>query len=114
GTPSEIYSTPASEFVATFIGSPSMNLLKGRITEDGNHVQIGDKMRWHLPQNTAATPGQAVSVGIRPEHITIDNTASDTALAVDLVENLGADALIHGRLADTPVVIRLPGNASIQ
>jgi sn-glycerol 3-phosphate transport system ATP-binding protein len=85
GTPDEVYSRPASTFVASFIGSPPMNLLK------------------NAPD---AKPGTIV--GIRPEHL--DITATGWALRVEAIEMLGFERLIYGRwqhgAGDELVIIR--------
>ena len=85
GTPEEVYSRPASTFVATFIGSPPMNLIR------------------NVP---GGTPG--ITVGIRPEHL--DITPTGWALTVDALEMLGAERLIYGRWqhgeGDELVIIR--------
>jgi sn-glycerol 3-phosphate transport system ATP-binding protein len=72
GTPEEVYNRPASTFVASFIGSPPMNLLE------------------NAPD---AKPG--IIVGVRPEHL--DITESGWALHVETVEMLGAERLVYGR-----------------
>ncbi len=72
GTPEEVYARPATTFVASFIGSPPMNLL------------------WDAPHAKPHT-----IVGIRPEHL--DITASGWALQVEAVEMLGAERLVYGR-----------------
>ena len=72
GTPEEVYARPATTFVATFIGSPPMNLIR------------------HAP---GAEPG--VTVGVRPEHL--DITPDGWALTVDALETLGAERLVYGR-----------------
>lgn len=114
GTPNEIYSRPASKFVATFIGSPSMNLLAGRVSEDGASVQITEDLSWPLPKPAAAVAGRQVTVGVRPEHLNQTDAASDAQLAVELVENLGADTLVYGQLAEETLVIRLLGGAPVK
>jgi sn-glycerol 3-phosphate transport system ATP-binding protein len=83
GTPEEVYNRPASTFVASFIGSPPMNLLQ------------------HAP----GTPAGQI-LGIRPEHL--DITASGGwMLSVDTVELLGAERLVHARLGDETLTLRL-------
>ncbi|MDH4449058.1 MAG: sn-glycerol-3-phosphate ABC transporter ATP-binding protein UgpC [Rhodoferax sp.] len=79
GTPEEVYTRPASTFVASFIGSPPMNLLT------------------HAPNAQAG-----VITGIRPEHL--DITAHGWALQVEAVEMLGAERLVYGQWAH-----KLPG-----
>ncbi len=81
GTPEEVYNRPATTFVASFIGSPPMNLLK---------------------QAPGAREGRIL--GVRPEHLDVGNDGWE--LAVDTVELLGAERLVHCRLGDETVIIR--------
>ena len=81
GTPEEVYSRPATTFVASFIGSPPMNLLK------------------HAP---GGRPGSIL--GIRPEHLDVGDTG--WPLQVETVELLGAERLVHARLGDEMLIIR--------
>jgi sn-glycerol 3-phosphate transport system ATP-binding protein len=95
GHPLDLYECPATAFVAGFIGSPAMNLLAGQI--DGSAVAIGDAV---LP--LAARGGaqaRRVLVGLRPEHLDLAPDGPLT-LRVELLERLGADTILHGRLAD--------------
>ena len=82
GTPEEVYNRPATTFVASFIGSPPMNLLR------------------HAP---GAPEGRIL--GVRPEHL--DVASDGWALAVETVELLGAERLVHCRLGEEPVVLRM-------
>jgi sn-glycerol 3-phosphate transport system ATP-binding protein len=119
GAPFEVYSRPASLFVAEFIGSPAMNLLDGRIGEDGAHVVCGDMML-ALPEPLIGDPGRRVRVGLRPEHLA--ERTSDAAdrlgsldLVVEWIELLGADTVAHGRLTDgQPVTVRLAGDHPVK
>jgi sn-glycerol 3-phosphate transport system ATP-binding protein len=96
GHPLDLYERPATAFVAGFIGSPAMNLLAGQI--DGSAVTIGNAV---LPLDQAAAGVQArrVLVGLRPEHLALAPDGP-LALQVELLERLGADTILHGRLAD--------------
>ena len=109
GSPIEIYERPASTFVAGFIGSPSMNLIDGKIGADGNTVTLPDGSVIKLPTPRAA--GKAIKLGIRPEHFTLGDGENKVPLHVRVVEQLGADTLVHGNLGDTnvPMVLRLEG-----
>jgi sn-glycerol 3-phosphate transport system ATP-binding protein len=116
GTPMEVYRRPASIFVAGFIGSPAMNFLPGRIAAGGNAVELpgGETLASDAPLGAA---GRAVTVGIRPEHLAVASDAPPgRALHVtaDLVEALGADTLVHGRLGgvEDAILARLPGGAT--
>lgn len=82
GTPEEVYSQPATTFVASFIGSPPMNLL--------HHAPGGE-------------PGKIL--GIRPEHLDLANDG--WTLSVEAVEMLGAERLIYARLGKDSLIVRL-------
>ena len=115
GTPMEIYRRPASTFVAGFIGSPAMNFLPGRTGENGTVSLAGGQT---LAPESRCDAGRDVTVGIRPEDLAVSQDAPadrSLTLAVDLVEALGADTLVHGRVdeASPPVLARLPGNAEV-
>ena len=107
GTPIEVYAAPATLFVAGFIGSPSMNFIEAKAEADGS-VRVDGA--WFRPPRPLE-PGRTVTVGIRPEHLVDDNAAAGRIkLQVELVELLGADTLVYGRLNDGKgLVVRLPG-----
>ncbi|NIG20162.1 sn-glycerol-3-phosphate ABC transporter ATP-binding protein UgpC [Pantoea sp. Al-1710] len=106
GTPLELYDTPANKFVASFIGSPSMNFINGVVTPNG--VRIGDSAL--LPANPAwvnQPEGREVIYGIRPENIALASSGSPHALPleVSLVEPTGLSELIHGNLFGHEVML---------
>jgi sn-glycerol 3-phosphate transport system ATP-binding protein len=105
GSPMEIYSKPATTFVAGFIGSPAMNMLPATIASDGTGIELPGGSRLTL---RAKAPAGKVTLGVRPEHMT--RAANGIALKVDLVEALGADTLVHGRIGGTALTVRLPGH----
>ncbi|MBM7773461.1 multiple sugar transport system ATP-binding protein [Actinokineospora baliensis] len=111
-TPRALYDRPDNAFVAGFIGSPSMNLRTTAITEAG--ATIGGLVV-PLPREAlaAVTTGE-VTLGIRPESLTpVTTDTPGFDVVVELVEELGADALVHGSLPQDPdptrVVIRVDG-----
>jgi len=114
GSPIEIYERPASTFVAGFIGSPSMNLIDGQMAEDGNTLTLTNGSVINMPSPRAA--GKAVKLGIRPEHFGLGEGENQVPLHVRVVEQLGADTLVHGNLGDTTVqmVLRLEGVQTLQ
>ncbi len=100
GSPSEVYRRPASRFVATFIGSPPMNLLPGRITGAGS-VEIGEGTRLGYDTTSLDVPaGAAVEVGIRPEDLgpAAPGAADVLIITREFVEELGATRVIHGKV----------------
>lgn len=90
--PRELYRNPINMFVAEFIGSPAMNLLTLPVVD--HSVALGD-WRIPLPHAITATTGELV-VGIRPEHLDIGG--SGVEMHIDVVEELGADAYLYGRI----------------
>ena len=117
GAPIELYENPATLFVAGFIGSPSMNLLPARIGEDGARVELSGGDSLPLPPGRfAAHAGQSVTAGIRPEHfMPVSDDQGTARLAVDVVEQLGADTLLHGHFGTDrgDLTVRLQGNQSL-
>ena len=110
GTPEEVYGRPATTFVASFIGSPAMNLLKGRV--EGRRFHVGGTSL-HLP--LAAPREGELTLGLRPEHalphdgqaVAADATA--WPLKVEMVEMLGAERLVYGRLGEAAFTLRIDG-----
>ena len=104
GLPNDVYRKPASRFVATFIGSPPMNIARGVVKGKGA-VSIGDVV---LPVSDMAAdlvPGAAIEVGLRPEDLVVSPNGSLT-MAVDFFEELGATQLFHGTLGGAALVIQ--------
>src|ERR1700733_1592965 len=91
--PRVLYRSPANMFVAEFIGSPAMNLFTLPVVD--HCVALGD-LPIPLSREIADTTGELV-VGIRPEHLDIG--ASGVEMQIDVVEELGADAYLYGRIA---------------
>ncbi|WP_447474393.1 sn-glycerol-3-phosphate import ATP-binding protein UgpC [Vibrio harveyi] len=112
GTPLEIYDNPASLFVATFIGSPSMNILDGNVSVDG--ITIGDAL---LPVSTTNLALGEIKLGLRPEHLQISQDNPWLQVEVELIESLGADLLLYCRAEggdSQKLVVRVEGHTPIQ
>ena len=106
-SPRELYENPRNSFVAGFIGSPAMNLATLPLTEGG--VQLGDVVL-PLPRSvlTAAGDLREVVFGVRPESLELVSEGG-FELVVELVEELGADAYLHGKVGDDRFVVRVDG-----
>jgi len=99
GRPVDLYANPSNVFVAGFIGSPRMNLLPGTATAEGTIDFGGTNMRPSLSTTTKA--GQSIIVGVRPEQFDhAGPNACEIAVQVEVVENLGATSIIHGRMSN--------------
>ncbi len=99
GAPLELYSKPANVFVATFIGSPSMNLLPARV--DGQAVR-GAGFDVDLGRTVSAAE---VTVGVRPEHVAL--AEAGLGAQVEVVEPMGAESYVHCRAGDQLVTVRM-------
>jgi sn-glycerol 3-phosphate transport system ATP-binding protein len=112
GAPTQVYRRPATRFVATFIGSPAMNLLPGRIAEPGVVETAGGRIAFDAAAFDVS-PGQNVEVGIRPEDLRFGTgEPGELAFAEDFVEELGATRLFHGMLGKEPLVVAVAAAAS--
>ena len=111
--PLTIYNRPKNRYVAGFIGSPSMNFLKAKISgtaktpaaELGSHQQSLDGYEWA----GAAPVGKSIEFGVRPEHIIIGAVKDKGALpaVVELVEPMGSDSLVWLELGDQKISVRV-------
>jgi multiple sugar transport system ATP-binding protein len=95
GAPLDLYDRPANTFVAGFIGSPAMNLLKGRIANGSFETEGGASLP--LPANA---PAEAGVYGIRPEHVSLRPDGGIPAVVV-LVEPTGSETQVLVRIGDT-------------
>lgn len=102
GAPLDLYDHPANQFVAGFLGSPSMNFLDGEIAEGA--MIAADGSRWPLPESFAAQhlSGRKVVYGIRPEHITI--TKAGIPARVQLVEPTGSETQVVLQASGTTLI----------
>ncbi len=113
GTPAEIYDHPANRFVATFMGSPAMNLLKGQVT--GDMIDLGGT-RLPIPPNAVGlSDGQKVELGLRPEWFGTEPGPDTVPMAgrLDLVEPTGPDLYAVIEAAGQILTARLPARADI-
>jgi multiple sugar transport system ATP-binding protein len=96
GPPEEIYARPRNTFVASFIGSPRMNLLEGRI-EGGRFTPSAAPGRTIAVPEAPEVVGADVVLGIRPEHVRLDPDGG-LELRVDVIEALGSQKFVYGLL----------------
>jgi sn-glycerol 3-phosphate transport system ATP-binding protein len=104
GSPDDVYSRPATTFVASFIGSPPMNLFEGRLDADGVHFTARDGVKLSLPGVHRSLAGRELILGVRPEHLVLGS--GDLPIEVETVEMLGAEHLIHGIVAGHAIIVR--------
>ena len=107
GAPLDLYDRPANRFVASFIGSPSMNFLSGTINEDGNAVVLENDIRIPLNQSGVSKPGFSVDLGIRPEHLSLSTEGEGVTMTVSNVEATGAETFILGTIGRQKLSVQL-------
>ena len=110
GSPLEVYHQPASTFVASFIGSPAMNLMQGELY--GDRLAIGPSL---LSLRGYAPVSGPVTVGVRAEDMRLAEAGAEAlVLRVDYVEELGAHRLVHGHVGDQPLTVTLPMEVALE
>jgi multiple sugar transport system ATP-binding protein len=109
GTPLEMYDRPRNVFVASFIGSPAMNLLP--VKADGQGVADNTGNHWALP-GVPAVAGQALTLGVRPEHMRLD--PAGMAANVHVVEATGSETHLIADAGGTKLTCVLRERVSIR
>jgi multiple sugar transport system ATP-binding protein len=103
GTPLELYDNPANVFVAGFIGSPSMNLIKGTIKAGAKPVfEAGGGIRLPLAKVEKNWDGKAAIYGVRPEHLEIGRTGAPAEVTV--LEPMGSETQVFAKLGGQKIV----------
>jgi multiple sugar transport system ATP-binding protein len=97
GSPLDLYDRPDNVFVATFIGSPAMNLVEGTVVEQAgtSAVRTSGGTLFPLPPGFKAPAGARVIYGFRPEHLIIADADSGIAAKVLVIEPMGSETQVH-------------------
>jgi multiple sugar transport system ATP-binding protein len=114
GTPNEIYRRPANRFVASFVGSPAMNFLRGTFAIK-NDAPCFTAAGLSVPLDGYAfdarpAEGAPIELGIRPEHV---ESGGDLPASIEMVEPMGSDQLAWLRIGNHPLSMRLSTEAQI-
>jgi sn-glycerol 3-phosphate transport system ATP-binding protein len=106
----EVFARPADTYVAGFIGAPTMNFLPATLAHGGTAARLATGLLLAFPDGRrTGADGAALTVGIRPEHL-VPGAGLD--VAVDLIEPLGSETLVHGHLVQgeaQPLTVKLSG-----
>jgi multiple sugar transport system ATP-binding protein len=103
GAPLDLYDNPVNTFVAQFIGSPSMNLIKGTVADGA--IQLGEGGKVALPNALKVSEGQQLTFGMRPEHFEISTGTEGIAALVHVIEPTGADTQVVFKVGQQEVVV---------
>jgi multiple sugar transport system ATP-binding protein len=104
--PKTIYNKPSNLFVAGFIGSPAMTMLKGRIAEGPSFAMDGVAVPLAGYDGTIPAAGTEVILGVRPEHVDVQNDGAGMPAVMDIDEPMGSDSLLWLTLAGNPLRAR--------
>ncbi len=110
GAPMEVYEKPANLFVAGFIGSPAMNLLPGEIEQTGAGLVFA-RPGLRLPVASGGAAGRKVTLGVRPEDITLGDGLFRAAIRV--VEPTGHETIVMAGIGGEAVVLRAPADSGL-
>jgi len=114
GRPLDLYNRPQNIFVAGFIGSPKMNFLEGKIDSDRGSITLDTGESLAIPTDGFHhQPNGNVTVGIRPNHVSIDQNGA-VEITVKSVEQLGGESYIYAALKnDLQVTVHLSGQINV-
>ena len=115
GTPQEVFDHPANLFVSGFIGMPQMNYFNAKLVNEGGKyavavenckVVLSDEKQKNLAAHKVAA--QDITLGVRPSHITLSDSANTIAATVDVSEMMGSEVHLHANAMGRDVVIIVP------
>jgi multiple sugar transport system ATP-binding protein len=115
GTPLELYDRPENLFVAQFIGSPAMNVVHGtlRRANGAAHVETPDGVRWPLGSGAGAD-GQAVTYGVRPDHLQLAGSAERGVPGeIVVVEPTGSETELVVKIGEAQVIVETHGRPAL-
>ena len=113
-TPLTLYESPSNRFVASFIGSPSMNMIEGKVEQQGDGCVFRSEGVVY-PVNPPESGSGTYYFGFRPEHVSLDSRNPQLGVVeVDLVERLGDESMVYFELGGQSCVARLDGNAPVE
>ncbi len=116
GTPLQLYDRPNNLFVAQFIGSPAMNIVQGtlRRANGSAYVESGDGVRWPLGEGSG-TDGQAVTYGVRPDHLELAANQPHTVPGeIVVVEPTGSETELVVKIGEAQMIVETHGRPSLQ
>lgn len=112
GSPLELYNTPINQFVAGFLGAPSMNFIPCRASANGT-VSFGEALALDLGSESSIGPrlAEARTLGVRPEDIVLSDSSTGLPARVEFVEHLGDTTVLYAALPGVPetLAVKLAG-----
>jgi len=119
GKPRDVYNRPANKFVAGFLGTPPTNFFTGNIDKTGTKIELNSSMDFSIPENlkeiAKKNSGTAISLGVRPEDITIGERVGLPIVEVhcDIIEELGDQHIVYGKINEENIAIKTSSNIQL-
>jgi len=121
GTPEQLYTNPEDLFVATFLGTPPINIIDGTLSATENALCFGAQkagLRLTVPPSAVRTAParseQAAVLAVRPEHVALtQQDAADGVGIVDMVEYIGHEQIVHVQLGESSITLRVNGTETV-
>jgi len=116
GPPEAIYARPADRFVAAFLGTPEMNLYRGRVTLcEGRALFEGKGFFLNLGDALTEHANEEIEIGIRPEDVRINHAeAIGLEAEVELISNIGSEIYVHARIGRERITVKAPKDAALK
>ncbi|MDQ2753743.1 MAG: sn-glycerol-3-phosphate ABC transporter ATP-binding protein UgpC [Bacteroidota bacterium] len=113
-TPLHLYNHPANKFVAGFIGSPTMNFIKGKLIKNENDYQLQVDTNFfillgsRIPAMLENKIGETIEIGVRPENISVSSSQTNGSFRVEVMayENMGNEQLIYLSCTNNTLIVR--------
>ncbi|TFB11910.1 sn-glycerol-3-phosphate ABC transporter ATP-binding protein UgpC [Candidatus Marinimicrobia bacterium MT.SAG.3] len=117
-TPLNLYNNPINKFVAGFIGSPSMNFIKGKFL-NGNGFTLDDgsviiKLDGNLPDKISSFVNKEIIMGIRPEDVSLSPSNGGIPMTIEVSEMMGNEIYLYMTTGSNSIVSRVPPNAKVE
>jgi len=120
--PIDLYNKPQNKFVASFIGSPSMNFINGKITRDIKFISNKEELKIDLPRivqdKLKNYIDKEITVGIRPEHFIFNEQLEDNdkilLVKLELAEPLGNETLVYFKLDEQQIIAKIISNENLK
>jgi len=115
GTPLDLFDEPANLFVAQFIGSPSMNVVKGHVSSQAGQtfVTVGDA-QWPVPNGSKVSAGTEVYYGIRPTDVFLTQAGQGISATVVVVEPTGAETELLVKVGQDTLTLVIHGRTEVK
>lgn len=111
GSPDDFYNKPQNLFVAKFIGTPTINIVEGKI-QDGKFINNSGKIILEVDEKLKEYEGQNISIGIRSERFLSEkSTVNSFSAKIEVIEMLGKEKALHVKLEDnTELIVTVPSH----